>query len=335
MFLHESAPQEHGHAGVAMNEAVLERSPLHVKAMVRALRMIFAILCLVSRTVASRLALRLFLKPPRSPERRWQKWVAEPPRVRRVSLEAREIDITEFGHGARAVLLVHGWGGRGSDLAAFAQPLLDRGFRVAWFDGPAHGSSSGQATDMFQFAAAIRQVCRTVPGVEAIVAHSFGAACSLLANWETPLGVRRMVLVGCFADAIYITESFGRFLRIAPAVTAGMRSLLAERYRRRWSWEEIAPLRLVKCARLPILFIHDADDDEVPFAQAGALADAAESARLYRTQGQGHRRILRDAAAVQAATHFVCDALGAEDRSASGSVLAAREASAPDAARAS
>lgn len=315
-----------------MNEAVLERSPLHAKAMVRALRMIFAILCLVSSTVASRLALRLFLKPPRSPERRWQKWVAQSPRVRRVSIESQNIDITEFGDGARAVLLIHGWGGRGSDLAAFVQPLLDKGFRVAWFDGPAHGSSSGRATDMFQFAETIRQVSRTVEGVEAIVAHSFGAACSLLANREAPLAVGRMVLVGCFADAIYITESFGRFLRIAPAVTAGMRDLLVERYRRRWSWEEIAPLRLVKCARFPILFIHDADDDEVPFAQASALADAAESARLYRTQGQGHRRILREAAAVQAATHFIGDASGAKERSASGPGPAAREASVPDAA---
>ena len=39
------------------------------------------------------------------------------------------------------VYLVHGWGGRGSQLASFVEPLLAGGFRVVMFDAPAHGDS--------------------------------------------------------------------------------------------------------------------------------------------------------------------------------------------------
>src|SRR5688572_16391660 len=37
------------------------------------------------------------------------------------------------------ILLVHGWEGRGAQLAAFIEPLVAKGFRVVTFDAPGHG----------------------------------------------------------------------------------------------------------------------------------------------------------------------------------------------------
>jgi len=42
------------------------------------------------------------------------------------------------------VLLVHGWGGRGAQLASFVEPLVARGFSVLTFDAPGHGASAAR-----------------------------------------------------------------------------------------------------------------------------------------------------------------------------------------------
>ena len=42
---------------------------------------------------------------------------------------------------APAVLLAHGWGGRGVQMQSFVAPLLASGYRVVWFDQPGHGDS--------------------------------------------------------------------------------------------------------------------------------------------------------------------------------------------------
>jgi hypothetical protein len=58
-------------------------------------------------------------------------------------------------NGRPRVLLVHGWEGRGSQLAAFVEPLTMAGFRVVTFDAPAHGDSPGARSSFFHFAHAI------------------------------------------------------------------------------------------------------------------------------------------------------------------------------------
>ena len=45
-----------------------------------------------------------------------------------------------WGEGP-VVYLVHGWAGRGSQLAGFVEPLTAAGFRAVLFGAPAHGSS--------------------------------------------------------------------------------------------------------------------------------------------------------------------------------------------------
>jgi pimeloyl-ACP methyl ester carboxylesterase len=75
-----------------------------------------------------------------------------------------------------AVLLLHGWEGQASDLAAFASPLLEAGFRVLALDLPAHGESAGRQTSIPQSARALRAVGEAIGPLHAVIAHSIGAA---------------------------------------------------------------------------------------------------------------------------------------------------------------
>ena len=63
----------------------------------------------------------------------------------------KEIEILSYGYSKKKVLLVHGWSGRSTQLFAFADKLLENGFMVISFDGPAHGKSTGRTTMMPEF----------------------------------------------------------------------------------------------------------------------------------------------------------------------------------------
>ena len=108
----------------------------------RALRAGAACFSAAAPGLAAMAAERLFLTPPR-PRRR---------RVPRALAGADAFALTAAGGTVRgwrigegpAVLLVHGWGGRASQLLSLAEPLLGAGCSLVTFDAPAHGLSSGR-----------------------------------------------------------------------------------------------------------------------------------------------------------------------------------------------
>ncbi len=86
-----------------------------------------------------------------------------------------------WGDHGPFILLVHGWNGRGSQMGAFAKPLVEKGFRVVAFDGPAHGDSPGTESNPSEYANFLLSLQNDFAPIHAIVAHSFGSGCSVLA----------------------------------------------------------------------------------------------------------------------------------------------------------
>ena len=56
-----------------------------------------------------------------------------------------------WGDEGEIVLLVHGWGAECGSMFGFVPKLLKQGYRVATFDGPAHGSSDGEYSTMWEY----------------------------------------------------------------------------------------------------------------------------------------------------------------------------------------
>jgi len=69
--------------------------------------------------------------------------------------------------------------------------------------------------------------------------------------------------------------------------------------------EAVRAEALAPAMRGALLVVHDDADSEVPIACGEAIARAWPGATLIRTHGLGHRRILRDAATLEATTRFV------------------------------
>ncbi len=190
---------------------------------------------------------------------------------------------------------MHGWSSRATHLAAIVRTLTRAGRDCLAFDAPAHGDSPGTVTTMPQVIRSLRAVVAAHGPVDAVVGHSFGGMAAGLAFAALPQPGPPL-LAGALAliAAPTIIDSMTRRFLAAEGLpfdrVAGLHRVLRDGY-----GYDPADFDLARVAdRLPprLLICHDADDPEVPFADAGRLAAARPDAELLRTERLGHLRIL-------------------------------------------
>jgi pimeloyl-ACP methyl ester carboxylesterase len=219
----------------------------------------------------------------------------------RISTSEGEVALQRAGSGP-AVLLLHGWEGQASDLAAFVLPLLEVGLCVLAMDLPAHGASSGQQSSIPQAARALRAVGDAVGGLYAVIAHSVGSAV-LVEALHAGLAAHCAVLVAAPAQYDQHARGFAAASGLDAEGTEAMLALL--RAAIGVDLREVSVPHRAPHLRQPALFIHSADDRVVAIEESLASAAAWPGARHLRFDGLGHRRILTDPAVVAAAIEFV------------------------------
>jgi pimeloyl-ACP methyl ester carboxylesterase len=219
----------------------------------------------------------------------------------RITTPEAEVALQRAGTGP-AVLLLHGWEGQASDLAAFAQPLLDASLSVLVMDLPAHGASAGRQASIPQLARAVRAVGEALGPLHAVIAHSMGSAV-LAEALHVGLAAQRVVLIS--APARY--ERYARAFAASAGLDAeGTEAMLAAlRDAIGVDMREISLPRRAPHFRQPALFVHSSDDRVVPIEDSLASALAWPGARHLRVEGLGHRRILADPAVIAAVMAFV------------------------------
>jgi pimeloyl-ACP methyl ester carboxylesterase len=255
--------------------------------------------------LAARAAERLFLTPPRhaAPSReREALGAAEPFEVR---LGTGRLRCWRFGEGP-PVLLIHGWGGRGGQMASLVPALRAAGRAAVVFDGPAHGASSGRLASIPHFAEAVAAVAAQV-GARQAMGHSMGAAGLALAMFRGLPMDAAVFLAPPRSPSTWVAQ-----FAEALALRVPLREALDARLRRTLgiSPEELDLPTLSGAMRAPLLVVHDRADPEVPWSDGAAIAAAWPGARLLSTEGLGHARILRDAAVTAEAARFVCRPAG-------------------------
>ncbi len=251
----------------------------------------------VAPEAAQRLAFDWFGKPQRRVEK---PFIAG----HRFSLRegGSDLAVWDWGDG-RTVLLVHGWNGNAAQFSGFVPPLVRAGYYVAAPDLPAHGSSSGARTNVRAMADALLRLGRRVGPVHAVIAHSLGAAASVIAKAEG-LGAERVVLIAPPADLPRYAGLFGYTLGLSRRSTEYFLARMDHALGGRAAFDLIS---LARRQTAPMLLLHDPDDREVPFADGLALADAWPGAKLDPLAGAGHTRALRDPEAISRAVGFVVD----------------------------
>jgi pimeloyl-ACP methyl ester carboxylesterase len=258
---------------------------------------------LVAPGLAGLWAERLFLTPPKPRYPSSEFFDLIDARQSFVRHRGRHIATWRWGSpDSPAVLLVHGWGGRATQMRRFVAHLAASGYRVIAYDQPAHGLSDGRLSGLPDFADVLAAVVRQHGKVHAVVSHSLGGPATAIAL-ARGLPLERAVLISPPSDLVGYSRRFARWLAIPERVRRAMQSAIEERFGVRWSELEIA--RLAPRLRTPALVIHDRHDTQVPWKQGAALARHWPGARLMSTRGLGHGRILDDDAVARAAVDFI------------------------------
>ncbi len=262
----------------------------------------FRILSRIAPSVAARAAEHVFRTPRRfeRPAREWA-WLANAQSFS-FRLGRKSISAWHWGPDRPPVLLVHGWEGRGSQLGAFVQPLVAAGHAVVAFDACAHGSSPGRRSSLPEFVDAIFAASRRIGAIDAIVAHSMGAAATALAMSEG-LSVSRAAFVAAPANVSAIVKEFAAAIGISSYVRKKVEASIEATFQVRM--EALNMSSFASKMNSSLLVIHDSDDKEVPIGDGRVLAERWPHSTFLETKGLGHRRILRDPKVVRAVTEYL------------------------------
>tara|TARA_B110001454_G_C12722992_1_gene435610 strand:+ start:12252 stop:13094 length:843 start_codon:yes stop_codon:yes gene_type:complete len=201
------------------------------------------------------------------------------------------------------VLLVHGWAGRGTQMAAFAAPLVRNGFRVVAVDGPAHGDSAGKFTHVGEYSQFMIDIQKTLGPYHSIIAHSFGAGCAVLSA-SRGLNVKKIVMVAGPSRYELVVKNYLDAIKISPKARQYFIDSLGERVKLPVTEMNVGVIGN-QVPNLKAMVVHDKEDKEVTVRAAEDIKKNWPSIEFMMTTGLGHRRILKDPLVVNAVTEFI------------------------------
>lgn len=202
-------------------------------------------------------------------------------------------NIYVWGDQGEIVLLVHGWGAECGSMFGFASTLVKQGFRVATFDGPAHGSSKGEFSTMSAYVRETKTVIKQLSelgSVTRVVAHSLGGIVALAATAHNP-DIKKIALVSTpksLSDVLDIWS--GSFAKLKKTVKTEIRKqLLIDNGVPVSHWD--VGLH-GNGSDADILILHSSDDPIVPASHAETIESILPTGKLEVLSGLGHIRIL-------------------------------------------
>ncbi|NQY06124.1 MAG: alpha/beta hydrolase [Flavobacteriaceae bacterium] len=201
----------------------------------------------------------------------------------------KEIVTYTYGSGTKRVLLVHGWSGRGTQLIKIADELLAKGYQTISFDAPAHGKSKGKTTMMSEFISSIHAINNAYGPFEYAIGHSLGGI-SLLNAVKQGLKIKKLVTIGAGNSITDICDIFIKNLELKQEVSMIMKQGFDDIFDE--NIENYSSYMAAKDVTIPVLVIHDKDDEEIPFESAVAICKELQNCSTYFTEDLGHRKIL-------------------------------------------
>lgn len=276
----------------------------HTPFMLKAVRWIFPKAERIAPTLTHRYFVNLFFTPLRYPTPEKERKAETFSEKFSFEIENKKVQAYTWGDSTRYILVIHGWAGRATQFRRFVKPLLAAGYSVVGFDAPAHGNSAGKRTTILEFEQALKKIYELKGEPEAIIAHSFGGGAALYSAMNG-LPIKKLINIASPTIGDEIIRTYLRAINGSPAAAAYFKNFILSTYGK--PFDEFTALHFIK--HLPnapeILLIHDADDKEVALQHAEALVKIYPAARLLRTKGLGHTRILKDNAVINAAVTFV------------------------------
>jgi pimeloyl-ACP methyl ester carboxylesterase len=262
------------------------------------------IICFFSDRLALFIASKLFTTPIAfiTPKRELGMEESSQKKTLSVPSIKKDIHILSYGFSNKKVLLAHGWAGRSTQLFVIANKLLEKGYMVISFDGPAHGKSTGKTTNLVEYIATIREINKEFGPFEAGVGHSFG--CMALMNVQSENRVfKKLVTVGSGDNVSDILINFSKNIGLNNKF--GYK--LINYFEKKWNLniDDLATHNAAKDVKIPVLVVHDAIDGDVNVSCAVNIRQNLKKGKLFITNGLGHTKILRDKKVINTIVDFI------------------------------
>ncbi|SKB82234.1 Pimeloyl-ACP methyl ester carboxylesterase [Salegentibacter holothuriorum] len=287
-----------------MNQQKKDQIPVQRLLVPNYIRYTGKVLSKISPFVASRFAAQLFLTPfkYKLPEREKNMDKLSNQYRLEIPKSNREIVVYEFGKSSKKILLVHGWSGRGTQLAKIAEALKVKGYSTISFDAPAHGKAPGRRSMMLDFIDAIHILDDKYGPFEAVIGHSLGGMATLRVAKEG-LKTKKLAIIGTANSITHITREFAKNLKMNRKVADKMKAHFDKKFD--IDLDSYSGAISAKDVSATTLVIHDENDVDVEISSAHDIHHALENSELYITQGLGHRRILGDPEVINKITTFI------------------------------
>ncbi len=191
--------------------------------------------------------------------------------------------------------------GRATQVSGFVHDLVEHGYQVVAIGGPAHGQSVGRSANPSLFTTDIHLADETFGSFEGAIGHSMGGnaiATALAEGFECP----KTVLISSPSNIENVLMRFADFIGL-PSKTKPFFISAVEREVGKSAEALNAAVNLQKSSST-CLIIHDQNDLEIPLSDAEAIAKKRDEISLVKTEGFGHRLIIRQPTVWKKAAEF-------------------------------
>lgn len=247
----------------------------------------------LARTMASRVA-----RVAVSPEQEEATQSAEPIRFG----QRGRVTAWVWGSGP-TVLLVHGWGGRGAQLAPLARHIARQGFRAIVFDVAGHGASGERDARWEYFIRDIGDVAAEVGNAHAWVGHSAGALTMMASRRLRAISAKYFVCICAPSHPHPPVRGVRQRLNPGEAVLQRYRQYLASQFQSDWAsleagiaWAGAGP---------ELLLCYDEKDRFIDHMEGNRIHDWCPRSTLTKTASFGHSRVLAAPELAQTITNFI------------------------------
>lgn len=194
-------------------------------------------------------------------------------------------------NSGESVLLAHGWSGRGAQLYSIAKTLHELGYHVVAYDAPAHGSSSGKLTNVFEMISTIEHL-NGFEKFDHFIGHSLGGMALLNYCSNPEINAKKIVTIGAGDKMRMIFDNYIKTVGLKLTTGALMTSFFEKKFK--INIADYSSSTVVRKLNTPTLIIHDEDDADIDVLCASSIVKQHPNALLLKTKGLGHRKILRD-----------------------------------------
>jgi pimeloyl-ACP methyl ester carboxylesterase len=211
-----------------------------------------------------------------------------------LQIEGYDIVVYQWGNGNKKALLVHGWEGNGGSLGGIANLLVENGYTVYSFDGPAHGKSSGKHTNVIAFSGIVAELIKQYEIYDLIATHSFGSATTTYALAGKPeIKIDKVIFLTSPNKLRNVMKEFGAVLAFRQRDLEHMFMAIQHTYGVSVDSLNIEDLTL-KTSVKSFFVIHDVKDRIIPLSYSEEIVAKNSKATLIKLEGTGHYRMLWD-----------------------------------------